>query len=93
MDNTHHQRDVWVSIRDYQNFGEEGIDRRWNTNGGILNGEEYSLRRNFYNKPLTSLNWDWDINSNLKLTYIIIWFMVQCVEVGELVQEVETIQL
>ena len=63
----HHQRDVWVSIRDYQNFGEEGIDRRWNTNGGILNGEEYSLRRNFYNKPLATLNWDWDINSNLKL--------------------------
>jgi len=63
----HHQRDVWVSIRDYQNFGEEGIDRRWNTNGGIYQGEEYSLRRNFYNKPLATLNWDWDINSNLKL--------------------------
>jgi len=45
----HHQRDVWVSIRDYQNFGTEGIDRRWNTNGGILNGEEYSLRIIFYN--------------------------------------------
>ena len=33
----HHQRDVWVSIRDYQNFGtdhKDGIDRRWNTNGG-----------------------------------------------------------
>src|SRR5210317_1756018 len=28
----HHQRDVWVSIRDYQNFGEEGIDQRWNSN-------------------------------------------------------------
>jgi outer membrane cobalamin receptor len=63
----HHQRDVWVSIRDYQNFGTEGIDRRWNSNGGILNGEEYSLRRNFYNKPLATLNWDWDISENLKL--------------------------
>jgi len=63
----HHQRDVWVSIRDYQNFGTEGIDRRWNTNGGILNGEEYSLRRNFYNKPLATLNWDFDISDNLKL--------------------------
>tara|TARA_Y100001938_G_C8099372_1_gene440434 strand:- start:46 stop:2754 length:2709 start_codon:yes stop_codon:yes gene_type:complete len=63
----HHQRDVWVSIRDYQNFGVEGIDRRWNTNGGVLNGEEFSMRRNFYNKPLATINWDWDINSNLKL--------------------------
>jgi outer membrane receptor protein involved in Fe transport len=63
----HHQRDVWVSIRDYQNFGKEGIDRRWNSNGGVLNGEEFSMRRNFYNKPLATLNWDWDITSKLKL--------------------------
>ena len=63
----HHQRDVWVSIRDYQNFGEEGIDRRWNTNGGTLNGEEWNLRRNFYNKPLATLNWDWDISDNVQL--------------------------
>ena len=63
----HHQRDVWVSIRDYQNFGKEGIDQRWNSNGGTLNGEEFSMRRNFYNKPLATFNWDWDINSNVKL--------------------------
>jgi len=63
----HHQRDVWVSIRDYQNFGEEGIDQRWNSNGGTLNGEEFNLRRNFYNKPLATLNWDWDISDNVQL--------------------------
>jgi outer membrane cobalamin receptor len=63
----HHQRDVWVSIRDYQNFGEEGIDQRWNSNGGTLNGEEFSMRRNFYNKPLATFNWDYDISDNVKL--------------------------
>ena len=71
----HHQRDVWVSIRDYQHFtadngfkGDGGeINRRWNTNGGTLNGEEFSMRRNFYNKPLATLNWDWEINSTWKL--------------------------
>jgi len=63
----HHQRDVWVSIRDYQNFGEEGIDRRWNSNGGTLNGEEFNMRRNFYNKPLATLNWDYQISDNVKL--------------------------
>lgn len=63
----HHQRSSWVSIRDYQNFGEEGIDRRWNTDAGYLNGEEYNIRRNFYNKPLATLNWDWDINSTTQL--------------------------
>ena len=25
------------------------------------------MRRNFYNKPLATLNWDWDITSKLKL--------------------------
>ena len=63
----HHQRSAWVSIRDYQNFGEEGIDRRWNTDAGFLNGEEFNMRRNFYNKPLATFNWDWNISSNLKL--------------------------
>ncbi len=63
----HHQRDVWVSIRDYQNFGEKGIDQRWNSNGGTRNGEEWSMRRNFYNKPLATLNWDWEVNDNIEV--------------------------
>lgn len=64
----HHQRDAWVSIRDYEYFGEEGIDQRWNSNGGTLNGEEYSMRRNFYNKPLATFNWDWEISPIVKLS-------------------------
>jgi outer membrane receptor protein involved in Fe transport len=66
----HHQRSTWVSIRDYQNFGsdhKEGIDRRWSSDAGFLNGEEYNMRRNFYNKPLATFNWDWQISDNLKL--------------------------
>src|SRR5210317_526784 len=74
----HHQRDAWVSLRDYDYFGEGGmalndcvIDPRLNSNGGMMtiDGEkqEFSMRRNFYNKPLATLNWDWDINSDLKL--------------------------
>ena len=63
----HHQRSAWVSIRDYENFGDEGIDQRWNSNGGILDGEEYNMRRNFYNKPLATFNWDWEISSKVSL--------------------------
>ena len=66
----HHQRSSWVSIRDYQNFGKDhkdGIDRRWNTDAGFLNGEEFNMRRNFYNKPLATFNWDYEISSKLKL--------------------------
>jgi len=70
----HHQRDAWVSIRDYDYFGDGGqtlddgeLDVRWNTDGGSLNGEEFTLRRNFYNKPLATFNWDWNITDNLTL--------------------------
>ncbi|MFT5885614.1 MAG: outer membrane cobalamin receptor, partial [Arcticibacterium sp.] len=67
----HHQRSSWVSIRDFQNFGDnsgkDGIDRRWNTDAGFLDGEEFNMRRNFYNKPLATFNWDWDISSQFKL--------------------------
>ena len=56
-----------VSIRDYEYFGEEGIDQRWNSNGGTLNGEEFNMRRNFYNKPLATFNWDWQMAENLAL--------------------------
>ncbi|MDZ7691493.1 MAG: hypothetical protein U5K69_10255 [Balneolaceae bacterium] len=63
----HHQRSTYVSIRDYENFGDDGIDRRWNSNGGTLNGEEYNMERNFYNKPLATFNWDWNISENVTL--------------------------
>lgn len=70
----HHQRYVEVSIRDYDYFGEGGhelndgkIDRRWNSNGGTLDETEFSMRRNFYNKPLATFNWDWTITENLTL--------------------------
>ena len=66
----HHQRSSWVSIRDFQNFGDDakdGINRRWNTDAGTLDGEEFNLRRNFYNKPLATFNWDWEITEKLKL--------------------------
>jgi outer membrane cobalamin receptor len=63
----HHQRSSWVSIRDYQNFGEEGLDRRWNTDAGFLEGEEFNMRRNHYNKPLATFNWDYNINSTFTL--------------------------
>lgn len=63
----HHQRSTWVSIRDYQNFGDDGVDTRWNTDAGTLNGEEFNMRRNFYNKPLATFNWDWKISDDVKL--------------------------
>ncbi|MCG2460131.1 TonB-dependent receptor [Flavobacteriaceae bacterium F89] len=63
----HNQRSQNLSIRDYLNFGGDDF-RRFNADWGNLNGEEYSFRRNFYNKPIGTLNWDWNINDNLSLS-------------------------
>lgn len=63
----HHQRTTRLSIRDYQNYGGNDF-RRFNADWGTLNGKEYTFRRNFYNKPIGTLNWDWNINDNLSLS-------------------------
>jgi hypothetical protein len=65
----HHQRTTRLSIRDYQNFGgSEEINRRFNADWGMRNGEEFNIRRNFYNKPIGTFNWDWNINDKLSLS-------------------------
>lgn len=60
----HHQRSAWLSIRDFENFAGDGDKRKFNSDWGLLDGEEYTFRRNFYNKPIASLNWDWEVSSN-----------------------------
>jgi len=60
----HHQRSARISLRDYFNYGGDDF-RKFNLDWGTLNGEEYTFRRNFYNKPIATINWDWDINDKL----------------------------
>ena len=45
-------------------------DRRYNAEEGVLNGEEYTFRRNYYHKPVMSLNWDWNISPSSKLNTV-----------------------
>ncbi len=66
----HDQRSLDLSIRDFQNFGGDDF-RRFNGDWGHLNGSEYSFRRNFYNKPIGSFNWDWNINDRLSLATVL----------------------
>ena len=63
----HHQRSTWLSIRDHVNFGGDDF-RKFNADWGTKDGEEYTFRRNFYNKPIGTLNWDWNINDKLSLS-------------------------
>lgn len=64
---THNQRTTsffnMATLGDYLTYG-----KKYNYNHGYLNGTEFNWRKNFYHKPLTSLNWTWDVNETSTLT-------------------------
>ena len=68
----HHPRYYTIPIKDYIEYG--GVDGepniRYNNVWGFYNGEEYNMKRNFYHKPIASLNWDWTINDNSKINAV-----------------------
>ncbi len=63
----HHQRKSNIEIKEFLKRGST----RYNSDWGYLNNEEYSLMRNFYNKPISSLNWDWSITDRLSLSTVL----------------------
>jgi len=65
----HHQRSRATSIENQILYGEGDGEpnRRYNEDWGYKNGEEYSFRRNFYQKPVISLNWDWNLSEKTTL--------------------------
>ncbi len=68
----HHQNSYANSIDTYIKYGKDGEpNRKYNSNWGYLNGEEFSWRRNFYHKPIMSLNWDWSIGDNSSLSTVV----------------------
>ncbi len=54
-----------ATLEDYQTYGN-----RYNYNHGELDGEEFNWRRNFYHKPVASLNWDRKINDKMSLSSV-----------------------
>ncbi len=68
----HNQRSFSPTIAEYLKYGEDGEpNRRYNLNWGYLNGEEYSFARNYYHKPVMSLNWDWKMSDVSKLSTVV----------------------
>jgi outer membrane receptor for ferrienterochelin and colicin len=45
-------------------------NRRYNSNWGYLNGQQYSQTVNYYSKPVASINWDWNISEKSKLSTV-----------------------
>jgi len=68
----HNQRSTWISLATYLKYGSNGEpNTRYNSDWGTLNGEEFNMKRNFYHKPVASLNWDWKINETTKLSTVV----------------------
>ena len=69
----HHQRNFANTIADHIKFGDP-VNRKpnikYNSDWGYLNGEEFSWARNFYHKPVASLNYDWKISDKMKLSSV-----------------------
>ena len=70
----HNQRSAAPTIAQYIKYGnpaEMDPNIRYNSDWGMLNGEEYSFRTNFYHKPVASLNWDYKISDKMKLSTVV----------------------
>ncbi|RKR15013.1 outer membrane receptor protein involved in Fe transport [Maribacter vaceletii] len=63
----HNQRTTsFFNVAELSDYIEYG--KKYNYNDGTLNGEEFGWRKNFYHKPIVSLNWDWEINEKSTLS-------------------------
>ena len=68
----HHQRSSSITLETYLKYGSNGEpNTRYNSDWGYLNGEEYNMRRNYFHKPVGSVNWDYKINETSKLSSVI----------------------
>ena len=65
----HHQRSRASSIAQYLQYSDNDEPNiKYNENWGYRNGEEYSFTKNFYHKPVMSLNWDYKISTATALS-------------------------
>ncbi len=67
----HHQRSYANTLATYLQYGKNGEPNiKYNSDWGYKNGEQYSFSRNFYSKPVASLNWDYQISDKTKLSSV-----------------------
>ncbi|MFI0429885.1 TonB-dependent receptor [Mariniflexile sp. HMF6888] len=55
-----------ATLAEYLEYGT-----KYNYNHGFYNGKEFNAVKNFYHKPIASLNWDWDINDKSSLSTVL----------------------
>lgn len=68
----HNQRSTAPTIAQFIKYGTNGEpNRRYNNDWGLLNGQEYNFRTNYYHKPIASINWDYKISDKTKLSSVV----------------------
>lgn len=69
----HNQHSRATEISSYIQYGgsDDEPNRKYNPQWGYLDGEVYTWRRNFYHKPVMSLNWDLNISDKSKLSTVL----------------------
>ncbi len=73
-----HDQNFSKSISSHFRGDDDEIDLRFNNNWGTFSravgdfeeGEYYSLRRNYYHKPVANLNWEYTINNSSKFSTV-----------------------
>lgn len=63
----HDQRGTSVSIENIQKWNDGKMDKRFNPDTGFYNGERFNFKSNYYNKPVMSINYDFNINETWTL--------------------------
>ena len=68
----HNQRSYAPTLQNYLQYGGENGEPniKYNSDWGYLNGKVFTWRRNFYHKPIASLNLEWKINDDMKLSSV-----------------------
>jgi len=68
----HNQRSFANTLTDYLKYGSNGEPNiKYSSDWGYLNGKEYAWTRNFYHKPVMSVNWDYKISEKTKISSVI----------------------
>lgn len=73
-----HNQNFTNSIATYLDMGDgllNGVksddpNRKYNSNWGLLNGQQFTTNRNYYSKPIMSMNWDWKMSERSKLATV-----------------------
>ncbi len=64
----HYQRNYASKLSDYIKYSDDSDPNiKYNSEWGYLNGKAYSWSKNYFHKPILSLNWDWTVNNHLQL--------------------------